>query len=435
MTLYDENILLQRAPYGDPITHIPTSLKFDPNYDIYFRHPAYPDPHDILIILPGLDHPHGGIHHQLALDACAILANNRYEGWFTEDREGNERVNVPLSGILRKRNYYFRVSDHYQDLYPIVPSFEDWIFPHNNVPSSWKLDIPRAPNHPTPRESTLMEATLSRDIRCRITNHIEGTECAHLIPRSQSVWFQRNLMVRYGKTSRPGSEPIDTPRNVLLLRSDIHTSFDYKRFTFVPKPQYATSGDNLEVGSESDAYVTHVFRSSDPHELTSLYHGVKLQILTGVASEYLFARFAWTIFQFIPIFIQAGVHRRVAVYEPANSLSSSVASTEPSVKTLSGDECRFLPLRNKPRSSSPKKRKPEEDIGDADLDYRRGRCRTRRDEDASAMGSFDSGLTADGPWYQSSASEATEDTDLSDPDLDKSGLNSHTSYIDDQLLI
>lgn len=116
MAFDDGKTLLQRAQFSKPVNHIiaPGPIDFDANYDINFRHPAYPEPHDILIILPGLDHPQGGIHHQIALDACAILANNRYDGWFTEDREGAVRVRVPLDGILRKHDYYFQVSDDCQ---------------------------------------------------------------------------------------------------------------------------------------------------------------------------------------------------------------------------------------------------------------------------------------------------------------------------------
>ncbi|KAJ9199091.1 hypothetical protein DTO166G4_7368 [Paecilomyces variotii] len=427
---------LRRACYGNSVTHTLEPLRFDPEYEIYFRHPAFLDPHDILIIIPGLDHPDGGIHHQTALDACAVLANNRYDGWFTEDREGTVRVKIPLDGILQKKNYYFQVSDNYQDVYPIVPSFEDWAFPHGNLPRAWNLDIPRTAEHPTPRQSTLMDAILSRDIRCRVTNHIEGTECAHLIPRNQSSWFQRNMMARYGKTSRPGSEPIDNPRNAILLRSDIHTSFDYRRFTFVPKPRCTASTDLRDGGNEARAYAIHIFCSPDPHELTSLYHNVTLQLLTGVAPEYLFARFAWTIFQFIPIFVQAGVPRRIALYEPATSLTSSVPRTEPLIKTLSGEECRLLPLRNKSRSSSPKKRKPEdEETGSTDMNCERGRQRkVGRYGDiptkTSMRSSFESDAATDGPWFPESPSGSTEDTDLSELDpYDKDNSTSHRSSL------
>ena len=101
---------LQRPPFGDPATHKAHPLMFQAEYDICFRHPAYEDPYDIFIILPGLDHPEGGIHHQTALLACAVIANNSFSGWLTEDRDGKMRVNVPLDGILRAQDYYFQVS-------------------------------------------------------------------------------------------------------------------------------------------------------------------------------------------------------------------------------------------------------------------------------------------------------------------------------------
>src|SRR5271155_1329600 len=125
--------------------------------------------------------------------------------------------------------------------------------------------ISLAPQSTRPHAKVLNEAILSRDIRCRITNHIEGTECAPLVPRSESLWFQQNLMALYGKQPRPGCEPVDNPRNAILLRSDIHTSFDYKRFAFVPKPKLA------ECSTGSVAYVTHIFCSPEPHELSVLY--------------------------------------------------------------------------------------------------------------------------------------------------------------------
>ena len=101
---------LQRPPFGNPATHKAHPLMFQAEYDIRFRHPAYEDPYDIFIILPGLDHPEGGIHHQTALLACAVIANNSFSGWLTEDRDGKMRVNVPLDGILWVQDYYFQVS-------------------------------------------------------------------------------------------------------------------------------------------------------------------------------------------------------------------------------------------------------------------------------------------------------------------------------------
>lgn len=87
-------------------------------------------------------------------------------------------------------------------------------------------------------------------------------------------------MALYGRLPRPGFEQVDRPRNAILLRSDIYTSSNFKRFAFVPKPQFATPIIGLS------AYVTHIFNSPDPHELTALYHHVVLQPLCGISSEF-----------------------------------------------------------------------------------------------------------------------------------------------------
>jgi hypothetical protein len=95
---------LARPSIGDPVSNPPAQ---PPN--INFRRPSYKDSYNQLLILPALDN--GGIHYETAHIACAILANNCWDGWFTEE-QGGDRVYVPDDGILRKQNYYFRVSDH-----------------------------------------------------------------------------------------------------------------------------------------------------------------------------------------------------------------------------------------------------------------------------------------------------------------------------------
>lgn len=79
-------------------------------YGINFRHPGYSDSNNILFILPGLDHNEGGIHFATALDACGIVAGNRWDGFFKETR-GGTRLEVPRDTVLRGRDYYFYVPD------------------------------------------------------------------------------------------------------------------------------------------------------------------------------------------------------------------------------------------------------------------------------------------------------------------------------------
>jgi hypothetical protein len=62
---------------------------------------------NILLFMPALD-PDAGIHHMTALIARYILADNQWEGYFTEDKEGQKRMETPEDGILMGRNYYLR---------------------------------------------------------------------------------------------------------------------------------------------------------------------------------------------------------------------------------------------------------------------------------------------------------------------------------------
>lgn len=81
---------------------------------IRFGHPAYPPGHDTLFTLPAFDHQNGGIHHGLALSICAVISNNRNDGFFSLDRDKNatcidaavdDVLQVPPQGKL----YYFHV--------------------------------------------------------------------------------------------------------------------------------------------------------------------------------------------------------------------------------------------------------------------------------------------------------------------------------------
>ncbi|KAH0332905.1 hypothetical protein KCU81_g10016, partial [Aureobasidium melanogenum] len=75
-------------------------------------------------------------------------------------------------------------------------------------------------------------------------------------------------MFRYGVAPRPEIEPIDVPRNALLLRSDIHTVFDQRRFAITLKP--------LPVASDSAAthgLAVHLFSPGLSEQFVKLYHG------------------------------------------------------------------------------------------------------------------------------------------------------------------
>lgn len=384
--------LRPRSSYRTP-THddggqnLPTDL----DHKVYLRHPGYKDTGNILLALPALDHPQGGIHHETARVACAIIANNRWEGFLTETRTGTPTQAGP-NDILRGKNYYFHVSQNAADeKYAVVPTFAHWRFPHDDLPGSWvSCEPPKIPlDRPLPRQSSLGEATLARDISCRITNHIEGTEHAHLVPRSEERWFSQNGMFRYTNQQRPGSEPVDDAQNALLLRSDIHTIFDQKRFAIVPK---------------SSALVVHITAPGSSLELISLYHNVSLQSLVGVAVQYLLARFAWTVFAQSINFVQQGLKRSLYIH---------VGEDEMDIKEFSGEQCRQLFSPGpKSRSQSPRKRQRDTFVAPPEDKEENGesiRGRTRR---------RNTSFVSQGSRFSETLWNTSQDT-ISDTDSDK----------------
>ncbi|THW72350.1 hypothetical protein D6D19_06589 [Aureobasidium pullulans] len=298
------------------------------------------------------------------LIACAVVAGNRWDGFLSERRTGSG-VPTPRDGVLRGKEYYFRLPDDAKAKYPLVPTFAHWRFPHGKLPPVWsQFRVPSMPaGRVLPRQGSLTDALLARDISCRLTATVEGTEHAHLVPRTEGDWFRQNTMFQYGVAPRPEIEPIDVPRNALLLRSDIHTVFDQRRFAITLKP--------LPVASESPVIyglAMHLFSPGLSEQFVKLYHRVAIQPLHGVAPEYLFARFAWTVFAHSAQFLQQGVKRVLYI----------VRDGETSEQEVNGDQCTQLYLSRKSRSLSPSASKRKRDDRGS---VQEGDCGTEEQED------------------------------------------------------
>jgi hypothetical protein len=201
-------------------------------------------------------------------------------------------------------------------------------------------------------------------------------------------------MFRYTNQQRPGSEPVDDAQNAILLRSDVHTIFDQKRFAVIPK---------------SSTLVVHITAPGSSLELINLYHNVSLQPLVGVAIHYILARFAWTIFAQSINFIQQGLKRSLCIY---------IGDGETSIKDFSGEQCRQLFTSGpKSRSQSPRKRQcdtfvapPEDEEGNEE--HIRGRTRRRSFYSSSQESSFNERL-----WTMSQDTMPDTDTENEDDAL------------------
>ncbi|KAI7590140.1 hypothetical protein KC316_g3535 [Hortaea werneckii] len=279
--------------------------------------------------LPAPDGRQGGITYDFALDACAILACNRFDGYFT--KHGSTQRVDPSDGIIPPGDYDFHVPGEKDgEQYPVAASFFDWRFPHNAIPDRWQASpSPESLSISNIRNTT---ATLAqRDPVCRISAHQEMPQQAHVVPQREETWFTNNGMRRYAEEGqRHGPELLNNIENMLILRGDLHMLWDANSFVFVPK------------GPQGEM-VVHVMRDSE--ELLELYHNRKTQPLFA-RYEFLFARFAWALFPFILSFLHAGQRRSVSVRTDEGYVE----------KTYSPAQCALLASQRK-RSVSPKRRK------------------------------------------------------------------------------
>ena len=184
----------------------------------------------------------------------------------------------------------------------------------------------------------------------------EGTQAAHLCPRSEDAWFQRNEMSRYNLNPLLVSQgPLEDTANALLLRQDLHTHFDAHKFVFVPKRSKCMGHTETETDIP---IVAHLLMAS--RELALLHHNVRLKPIPDVEVAFLFARFAWSMFTLLTGFLRVGVERRLigtTISSPSGGLP----------RLISAVECRAFvgPGGLKSRSQSPTKRlRRGEDVDD-----------------------------------------------------------------------
>jgi hypothetical protein len=212
---------LVKAPEPSLPTH---SFAGSRENSIKIKHPGYPDDYEqnVLMVLYAFDRHGGELRYGTALVACALVAGNAWDGFFTRHRDGPP-VDLKDDDILLEKSYYFHVlspspsSSPYS--YAVYPSFEHWSFPHNNLPPAWAEraatagrnadddadddDVGLAP----PSASNLTPAILRRDGRCCVTAH----------------------------KSLSGDYVVDDVCNAMALRSDVHSAFDDRKFVFVPR--------------------------------------------------------------------------------------------------------------------------------------------------------------------------------------------------------
>lgn len=366
-----------------PIINRPFSLRpphqpFDnaaaPVPVVIFLHPGYADNDNFLLKLPAFDS--GGIHHDTARIACAILAACRWDGFLSSTRNGTPLPAGP-DDVLPPGRYYFCIEG--EDQYPVVPNFDHFICP----------DILPPPYTYAPILSSTGDDAVRRDRTCRITASSLPNETAHIIPSAQSDWWQRNRMpILYTGNAERGLDR--SAENTILLRRDLHKMWDDNKFAIVPK---------------AGKWAVHVLWHSPIVEIQERYHNLELQPLADVSRHFFLCRFAMAVFSKSVFLIQKVPRKLVVVGDNG--------SNHVKVQNMAVDEYQqfcMTSTRASSRSQSPKKRQrsaagdlvddgytteESEETGDDDSEEERGRPRKRK--------------WSPSPWRSSALSEYPDD--------------------------
>jgi hypothetical protein len=151
---------------------------------------------------------------------------------------------------------------------------------------------------------------------CGISGFSVPVEGAHLIPKREQPWYNRNGMIRYGFT--PGLTDVNNVRNILCLRADLHSLFDSRMFAIVPK---------------NSKFATHILSKNMAADYWPTYHNVPVRHLHDEPAPFLFARFAWAILLNVTAFVLMGLNRSVIQVQLDNEGRRSYL-----VEILNGDK-------------------------------------------------------------------------------------------------
>ncbi|KAL8944613.1 MAG: hypothetical protein Q9211_000514 [Gyalolechia sp. 1 TL-2023] len=345
---------LNRAPKSQP----PPDRDL-PEVDIFVKHPGYEEGENDLMFFRGFDRSEEreGLHYGTVLTACHIVSG-RSDGYLAE-KKGGTPIDLRFDDVLTRGQYYYTVPN--DDRYAVFPSFQHWPFPHETLPPSWaKLRKPRATRlTPMPAQSFTAQAIIDRDPTCLLSGLGDLRERAHICPKEESLWFQANNMGRYNLNRLLTVDArIDDMSNATAMRSDIHKAYDKRLFVMVPK---------------DECWTVHFMEPT--YHLGSLYHNMPVNLHTDVGLEYMFSRFAWTIFPLIRDFLEQGPPRQIRT-RARNGSVYQVTDKNLDKEAISKA---FFP---RGRSASPKKRKTGGDDGPTVADEsaemeQRGRKRRR----------------------------------------------------------
>jgi hypothetical protein len=356
--------------------HVPPRF---PDRTVQFYHPAYATPTAMLELLAS-DGNGTGLLHRIALIACGIVACNRWDGYLSVHREPGNPIRDSYNALLPPTKYFYHIGDpseHHHSRsaglgdggagsaavaaakYPICPRFLDWSFPHANMPPTWPVERDSTRDGPVALANQ-SPTVKTRDDGCIVTSDALYAQGAHVIPKKERRWFDRELMEQYnGMDNRRLS--VNALANLVTLRPDVHLSFDALDWAFVPKFGH---------------FVAHFVRPADT--LGPFHHNRKVRLSAQVAPQFLLARFALTVLGQVGAFVEKNkklalvvqVFDSMDVFATARNVTTDNTFTFPKLETPATPDVSGTP------SSSPRKRIKkggdavivDHEIGDDDSD-------------------------------------------------------------------
>lgn len=147
--------------------------------------------------------------------------------------------------------------------YPIVASFEDWVFPGSCMPLEWIEAFYPPATTPSPNQLSIP--------RCCITGFCVGRNDAYLIPRSMAHWFNINEMLVHAPIPNNG---VDNLANIMPMRADLYWAWDANIFVLVPKPVSIPSKTSSPTSTQFALAVHVLMASEESLEIGSIYQNV-----------------------------------------------------------------------------------------------------------------------------------------------------------------
>lgn len=265
---------------------------------ITIKHPGY-GRGNTLFALPAREGAgaEGKAHYATVHTACAIISNNRYDGWLSSTLSGEPRTHPDFEGLVPAGIYYLHFEpDPNSQPYPVVPNFRAWAFPHNNLPSLW---------HRSAQEAATIEPLADIET-CLLTKKRLACENAHIIPTTEKQWFADNEMDQYSEFGgRIGQSEAHSLANLIRLRGDLRSLWDDSFFSILPKESQ---------GGERGMTRWCAHSLVEEEELFTDHHNRRLESLAGRPAQYFYARFAWDIFPKLLGFLQGAQSRQLAFH-------------------------------------------------------------------------------------------------------------------------